>query len=167
MPFNFCYSFYFSFCSAVQKADACVDMYTSDCPRITSLYARSLFMKLISEMKLSSLQCNTAESCGWGYGQQLKTLLTHQMQVLFGVNIPDMTSAKDMEAEAEYLCERRQSSLACLKNATHDLPIDVALVADNTLFQLENLFSYACGGRYIRYIFHNYFDRRYDRTNKS
>ena len=105
-------------------------------------------MNLTSDKRLSDLECNTAESCGWSYVQRLITVLTHQMELLSEDGSPDMTVASDMRHEMEDLCEKRHSSLACVRNYTQNLPGDVAMLSEQTLHQMENLFAYACGGKW-------------------
>ena len=102
-------------------------------------------MKLISNKHLSDIDCDTAESCGWGYGQLLKSLLNQQLQYLMEKDLTNMTGHMK-NAEVKSVCKRRHSSLECVRSYAFDLPDDVAMVINHTFDQLEDLFSYACGG---------------------
>ena len=75
------------------------------------------------------------------------TVLNRQIEFLSEDGSPDMAMASDMRHELENMCETRHSSLSCVRNFTKDLPDDVAMLSEQIIHQLENLFSYACGGK--------------------
>ena len=103
-------------------------------------------MKLTSNKRLSDLDCNTPESCSWSYSQRLITVLNHQIELINQNDSTHMTLASDMRHEIEHICKTRHSSQSCLQIVTQDLPDDVAELSEQIVKQLENVFSYACGG---------------------
>ena len=104
-------------------------------------------MKLTSNKRLTDLDCNTAQSCSWSYSQRLITVLNRKIEFLSQNDSAHVTMASDIRHEIEHMCKTRHSSRSCVQIVTQDLPDDVAELSEQVIKQLENLFSYACGGK--------------------